>query len=405
MPEEKPQIRIGDLLMKAGILTSDYIKNALANFEQRGMPIGKVLVLSGYLTEQQLRTALEVQSLLNDGLLPLDVAVTALQIAHKEKVPLSEAFQRSGFVQPEDQQTNKLGQLLVEANIVSNKDLDEALQTNIRTGLPIGHIFCFRGFVSQALVCTALLAQQLIRRGMIERNQAIAGLRAASQRERTLEKEDINRGFQRLPKRPSLKLGELFMEARIISETQLMDCLHHSLLAGRFLGEVFVENNIASREAVNASLDLQEMLDNGTITQPLATEALLMVRANDVPLYQAVAEVGAFKSRKNKAVDLMQVLTSSGTVTLNQIPREIQERVEVNYNQAGEVCRLLLEHNLVTHMALYAALRCVYLMENGVITFQQAIMAFDFSCRTKLTLDEAIHMLGWTMRTRLRDVH
>jgi hypothetical protein len=404
MPEDKPQIRIGDLLMKAGILTSEYIKNALANFEQRGMPIGKVLVLSGYLTEQQLRTALEVQSLLNDGLLPLDVATAVLQIAHNDNIPLSEAFQKSGYVQPGDQQTNKLGQLLVAANIVSNKELEEALQTNIRTGLPIGHIFCFRGFVSQALICTALLAQQLIRRGMIGRDQAIAGLRTAHQREQALEKEEVNRGFQRLPMKPSLKLGELFMEARIISETQLMDCLHRSLLSGRFLGEVFVEHNIASRVAVDAALDLQEMLDNGTITQALATEALLMVRANDVPLYQAVAEVGAFKSRKNKAVDLMQILTSSGAVVLNQLPREIQERVEVNYNQAAEVCKLLLEHNLVAHPTLYAALRCVYLMEIGNINFQQAIMAFDFSLRTKLTLDEAIHMLGWTQRTRLRDV-
>jgi len=105
MPEERKQMRIGDLLMHSGIVTSEYIKDALQNFEQRGLPIGKVLVMSGYLSEQQLRTALEVQSLLNDGLLPLDVAINVLQIAHKDKLALSDAFQNSGFVQPEDQQT------------------------------------------------------------------------------------------------------------------------------------------------------------------------------------------------------------------------------------------------------------------------------------------------------------
>lgn len=402
MADEPKQIRIGDLLLQSGILTSDYIRNALHNFEQRGLPIGKVLVMSGYLTEAQLRTALEVQSLVNDGLLPLEVGLAVLQIAHKDKIPLAEALQSSGFVQPEDQATNKLGQLLVAANIVSNKELEEALQTNVRTGLPLGHIFCFRGFVSQALIHTALLAQQLIRRGMIDRDQAIYGLRAASERERSLEKADINRGFLRLPMRPTLKLGELFMEANILGEQQLLDALHKSLTIGVFLGDVFVESGLVKQHVVDAAIEIQEMLDNGTLTQPQASEALLLVRKDHVPLYQAVAEVAVFRQRKNKAVNLMEILTSSGQVTLINIPGEIQERLELNYNQAADVCKLLLQHELVDEKALYAALRAVYLIDEKIINLQQSIMALDFSLRAGLTLDEAIYQLGWTQRTRLR---
>ncbi len=402
MSDEQKQIRIGDLLMQSGILTSDYIRNALHNFEQRGLPIGKVLVMSGYLTEPQLRTALEVQSLVNDGLLPLEVGIAVLQIAHKEKIPLAEALQSSGFVQPEDQLTNKLGQLLVSANIVSNKELDEALQTNVRTGLPLGHIFCFRGFVSQALIYTALLAQQLIRRGMIGRDQAIQGLRKASERERKLEKADVNRGFIRLPMKPSLKLGELFMEAHMITEQQLLDALHRSLMMGAFIGEVFIESRLATREVVEAGIEIQEMLDNGTLTAPLATECLLMVRADNVPLYRAVAEVAIFRQRKNKSVQLMEILTSSGAVTLINVPNDIQECLEVNYNQAADVCKLLLQYNLVNERALYGALRSVYLIDEKVVNFQQAIMALDFALRANLTFDESIFQLGWTTRTRLR---
>jgi hypothetical protein len=396
------QIRIGDLLLKSGILTSEYIRNALHNFEQRGLPIGKVLVMSGYLTEPQLRTALEVQSLINDGLLPLEVGLAVLQIAHKEKIPLAEALQSSGFVQPEDQATNKLGQLLVAANIVTNKELEDALQTNVRTGLPLGHIFCFRGFVSQALIHTALLAQQLIRRGMIDKDRAIYGLKTASERERKLEKAEVNRGFIRIPMKPSLKLGELFLEAHIISEQQLLDGLHHSLTAGAFIGEVFIEARLATKEVVDAGIELQEMLDNGTFTSALASQALLMVRSNNTPLYQAVAEVAIFRQRKNKAVQLMEILTSSGQVTLINVPNDIQECVDVNYNQSADVCRLLLKYNLVNEKALYAALRSIYLMDEKIINFQQAIMALDFSLRANLTFDESIFQLGWTNRTRLR---
>ncbi|MBS2001547.1 MAG: hypothetical protein JST44_08575 [Cyanobacteria bacterium SZAS LIN-5] len=402
MADEQAQIRIGDLLLQSGILTSDYIRNALHNFEQRGLPIGKVLVMSGYLTEAQLRTALEVQSLVNDRLLPLEVGLAVLQIAHKEKIPLAEALQSSGFVQPEDQATNKLGQLLVSANIVTNKELEEALQTNVRTGLPLGHIFCFRGFVSQQLINTALLAQQLIRRGMINREHAIGGMRAAADRERLLEKAEINRGFVRLPMKPTLKIGELFMEAKIISEQALLDALNRSLSIGAFSGQVFIETQIAPPSVVNAAVELQEMLDNSTLAEPYAAEALMLVRKDGTPLYKTVAEVAVFRQRKNKAVDLMEILTSSGQVTLVNVPGEIQERLDLNYNQASDVCKMILKHNLADERAVYGALRCVYLIDEKVITFQKAIMALDFSMRANLTVDEAIFQLGWTQRTRLR---
>ncbi|CAN5443678.1 hypothetical protein BH10CYA1_BH10CYA1_44250 [soil metagenome] len=402
MVDQQNQIRIGDLLMQSGILTSDYIRDALHNFEQRGLPIGKVLVMSGYLTEPQLRTALEVQSLVNDGLLPLEVGLAVLQIAHRDKIPLAEALQSSGFVQPEDQATNKLGQLLVGAMVVTNKELDEALQTNIRTGLPLGHIFCFRGFVSQQLINTALLAQQLIRRGMIDREQAILGMRAASEREKRLEKAEINRGFVRLQMKPTLKLGELFMEANIISETALLDALNRSLSIGAFVGEVFVELSLAPQNVVSAGVEIQEMLDNGTLTGAHGAEALMMVRKDSTPLYKTVAEVAVFGQRKNKAVDLMEILTSSGQVTLINVPGEIQERLDLSYNQASDVCKLLLQHNLVNEKAMYSALRSVYLIDQKIINLQQSIMALDFSLRANLTLDEAIFQLGWTQRTRLR---
>jgi hypothetical protein len=402
MSDQVKQVRIGDLLMQSGILSSDYIKHALANFEQRGLPIGKVLVMSGYLTEQQLRTAIEVQSLVNDGLLPLDAATQVLQIAHKQSVPLAEAFQRSGFVQPEDQQTNKLGQLLVAAEVVSAQQLEESLQTNIRTGLPLGHILCFRGFVSQSLIYTALLAQNMIRRGMIDRNSAIKALAVAHGREIGLEGLPVNRGYQRMPMKPSLRMGELLVKARILTESQSTEGQHRSLAQCKFFGEILVEAGAVTQSCVEATIDVQEMLDNGTLQEAHATEALLLVRAKEMPLARAVAEVGTFRSRANKAVDLMQILTSCGAIVLTQVPRDIQERLEVNYNQVAEVANSISQGQMTGDGVLYGALRCVYLIDEKILNMQQAIMALDFASKLNLSVDEAMLELGWTVRTRLR---
>lgn len=402
MAETAVQLRLGDLLAQAGILSSEYISRALENFEERGLPIGKVLVLSGYLTDKQLRSALEVQSLVNDGLLPLSMAIKALSIALKENVALPEAFKRSGYVQPEDKETNRLGQLLLEAQVIKQRDLDECLETNIRTGLPLGRIFCFRNFTSRSFIDRALLAQQLIRRGDLDRSCAINGLRLAFKQQVNLIKQEINQGYQYLPLKQSMSLGELAVEARTLTAEPLWHALKKSQVDGKFVGEILVEQGYLDQRIVNAIIEIQEMLDNGTFKPEYAGNALVLICAQNIDWCQAVAQIGAFGARSNLSVPLIEILTVSGNIQLTKLPGEIQRKLEVNYNQVDDVCDALLKARLVEPSILYAALRLVFLLGENILNLQQAVMALDFSLRAKLTIDGAIHALGWTMRTRLR---
>lgn len=402
MTGEGNQIRVGDLLMQAGILSSEFIRQSLHNFERRGLPIGKVLVMSGYLTEQQLRIALEVQSLINDGHLPLELGVEVLALAHKDKLSLSDAFQQSGLVQPEDQETNKLGQLLVSAEIVNNRELEEALQINVRTGLPLGHVFCFRGYVSQALMYTTLLVQQLVRKGVVKREEGISALRSAYRREVELERLEINKGFQRLPIKQALRLGELLVESRVLVEALLPDALTRSVLKQRPLGEELVQSRFVSQALVNAAVEMQEMMDNGTLIQTHAVEALQAIRMREISSTRALAEACTFKARHNLAVSLVDILTSSGIVAVATIPKEVQERVSLNYNQMADVAKLLIENNLVEEHVLYCAMRAVYLLDVKFLNMEQAILAVDFARKDNTTVDEVMRQMGWTARTRLK---
>lgn len=395
-------IRIGELLMQAEILSSDFIKDALGRFEQRGLPIGKVLVMSGYLTEAELRAALEVQSLINDGNLPLELGVTVLRVAHKEHISLNDAFQRSGLVQPEDQETNRLGQLLVAAGIVTDKDLEEALQINIRTGLPLGHAFCFRGFVSQALLYTTLLVQESIRRGALPRAEAVAALNAAAKRERTLEKLEINKGYQKLPMKQALQLGNLLVESKILVDKLLPDALVRSLQLQRPIGEILIQSHFATPEIIDAAVEMQEMIDNGCLPQTMAFEVLLNMRASETSFAQALGQACTFRARNNQAVPLVELLASSQALSKTKLTRDIQERLELNYNQIADVSKLLLEADLVAPEMMYAAMRCIYLSDVKFINLEQSIIILEILSKTKETVDQVLHNLGWTSRTRLR---
>lgn len=395
-------IRIGELLMQSEILSSDFIKDALGRFEQRGLPIGKVLVMSGYLTEAELRAALEVQSLINDGNLPLELGVTVLRVAHKEHISLNDAFQRSGLVQPEDQETNRLGQLLVAAGVVTEKDLEEALQINIRTGLPLGHAFCFRGFVSQALLYTTLLVQESIRRGALPRAEAIAALSAAARRERTLEKLEINKGYQKLPMKQALQLGNLLVESKILVDKLLPDALVRSLQLQRPIGEILIQSHFATPEIIDAAVEMQEMIDNGCLLQTMAFEVLLNMRASEASFAQALGQACTFRSRNNQAIPLIELLASSQALSKTRLTRDIQERLELNYNQIADVSKLLLEGDLVDADVMYAAMRCIYLSDVKFINLEQSIIILEILTKTKETVDQVLHNLGWTSRTRLR---
>ncbi len=396
-------IRIGELLMQSEILSSDFIRDALERFEQRGLPIGKVLVMSGYLTESELRQALEVQSLVNDGHLPLELGVTVLRVAHKEHISLNDAFQRSGLVQPEDQETNRLGQLLVAAGIVTDRDLEEALQINVRTGLPLGHVFCFHGYVSQAILYTALQVQESIRRNAIGRPEAILGLNAAAKRERSLERLEINKGYQKLPMKQALRLGEMLVEARVFVDKLLPDALVRSLQFQKPIGEILVQSHFATAELIDAAVEMQEMIDNGCLLQTMANEVLLNMRASEVPFARALGQACTFRHRNNLAKILVELLASAKAVTLTKLTKDIQERLEVNYNQINDVSKQLLEHELVDPAMLFAGMRCVYLVDVKFINMEQAGIILEIVSQTHESVDEVLHTLGWTARTRLRE--
>ena len=403
--EATGHVRIGDLLMFSGLVSSEFIQTALRNFEEKGLPLGKVLTLSGYITEPQLRCALDVQALVNERQLPLEVGVKVLTLAYKESVPLSDAFERSGVVQPEDHLSNKLGQLVLDAQVVDMTILEHALEVNHRTGLPLGHILCYRSVISQQLLETALLGQQLIRRGSISREQCVKAIAHAHQRELGLEKLAENIGFKKSMLRNSPRIGELLFEAELISDSQLLESLQNSLAKGQPSG--ICMKDICGMDVVyiTATVELQEMIDNGMLTTALAADTFVRMKEFGCSFLRALAEASVSRILLNPGKKLLDLLNETGSYSLDvkKLPTEIQERLEVHYNQSIEVCRALVEAKIVDQHAVYSALRLIYLLDEELLTEEQALLALDMACSEPMAVDEAIFRLGWKRRTRLRE--
>ncbi len=176
---ESKDVKIGELLLAVNVVTSGDLQEAIQIAKRMKLPIGRVIVMSGVITEQNLQYALEAQSLIRDGMLELDTAIMALSNALKHNYSLQDALAELRWAPKKDVVSNKLGELLLDSNMVSQSQLDSALQTSFDTGMPLGGTLVLQGVLSAQLLPLVLNAQEQIRDGKVTRSQAVENLKAA----------------------------------------------------------------------------------------------------------------------------------------------------------------------------------------------------------------------------------
>src|ERR1700723_1144921 len=132
----KIDLRIGEFLVAAKILSEKDLEEAMKTARATGLPVGRVFIMAGYLTETEFQAAVQAQSLVRDSILPVDIAIQALKQLFQFSTSFDEALAAAGWNAPEDTESNKLGELLLAAEIVPQHQLESAMQTSIATGLP-----------------------------------------------------------------------------------------------------------------------------------------------------------------------------------------------------------------------------------------------------------------------------
>ena len=233
--------------------------------------------------------------------------------------------------------------MLTLSGLISEEDLDNALSINQRTGLPLGHVFCYRGLLSQQLLDTALLGQQLVRRGSLSRDNCINALYAAKEREATLSKLTINAGYRPVMRKGTPRLGELFFTVGLLDDMALLSALQLSLTHAIPCGQAMCEIAGVPSEVVDISVYMQEMIDNETLTADQARDVFTGMRELEHSFPRALAESSVAHLPGNPARMFVQLLRDTCGLKFgsDDISIEIAERLEVNYNQGGVVAKLL----------------------------------------------------------------
>lgn len=382
----KAPSRIGELLIHLGLLTEADLTEASHVAMDLGLPLGRALVMSDYITDAQLRGIIQAQSMLKDNVVDMQTVGNAMKMVGESDCTFDEALARCGYSQNESATTNKLGDLLVEAGVLSADELKVTLQRAQESGLPLGRALSYTGRVNAKLLHAALNAQVLLRDGRITRAQAINALRSAYQKQTSFEQELAEQGSYTPPSGARVRIGELFVMAGIIGDQDILSALEQCLMNQRMMGEVLLEMNLISNDLLQAALRLQEAIDTRVLTALTASEALRRVQSRNISIDKAMAEMGLLRSPTGERLRLGEFLLMAGLISQEQL----QESVKLANMNNALIGKVLMFMGAIGKNTLHNALRCQFMMREGYLNEEQAVSLLQYCQQKQLPADEAL---------------
>jgi tetratricopeptide (TPR) repeat protein/predicted nucleic acid-binding protein len=398
-------LRLGDLLVQAGLLTQGQMAEAVRSSRSKKVQIGQVLVMNGLLSPRDLQSALEAQSMLRDKTVELNEALRCLKIAYKVGVSFKDIL--TEYTSPKRSQTSKLGELLVESGLITYEVLAKAVEQSYATGLPLGRMLVLQKTITNEVLTTALDLQVRVRDDMLSREEAITTLRSqaglsplepgqiqeASAKPQALPHQDA-------PRKKGVRLGELMVMASVLTETDVMNALEWGLVNQQTIGQVLISQKLVSQELLDAALELQKLVDTDVFESVKASECLARVHAG-VSLEDAVNDVKAEKEGVDQTLSYEKLLMFARVVSEN----EIEEAFDVSTKSAAVLGKIMV---LTGHMdvpTLQATLRCYQLLNRGLLSQDDAVVTLDYALHHitgVLKFDDALKQLGWSKDRGLR---
>lgn len=310
--EFSSDLPIGELLVKAGLVSQKQVDEAVKDSGSRDRLIGRTLIMRGHLSHDQLRAALQAQSLLRDGAIDAFRAFKALSTASTSGLSFEDALSKINspteggittvLLKIQDE-TCKLGELLMAAGKVSAAQLKLASEETYSSGDPLGVYLVSKGILSESFIDAALELQIRVRDGMVTREQAIEAL--SQDPRKFLEMisphlNELNSPSIQLPasgKPGVIRLGELFVRAGILVQDDIAQALELALAHGHPIGEMLVARGFITNALLDAALSLQRMVKHEQLSTGEATACLVKVFNSDKTVSECILELNFLKAQ------------------------------------------------------------------------------------------------------------
>jgi len=252
-------LRLGELLIGAGVLTREAVEAALKLACASRLPLGRVLVSTGYLKDLQVDRFVAVQRRARAG---------GLCVADARRIVQELAWGAEhllvGEIEKIEEPSSILVSLLARAEVLTKAEIPYVVRSSIEADITCGRLLLLRRRIAPAFhrQCIDLLVQY--RQGQITFTKAADECRRLYQGGAHVDNKTNYSVDARVPDRS--RMGQLMVNAGFIDDTELYDALEISLSMDRRLGEVLVEAGFVMQEAVDICVAMVKRIIVGDVT-------------------------------------------------------------------------------------------------------------------------------------------
>jgi len=389
MNSELFDLRIGSLLVGFDLLDADQVNQAIVASAELQLPLGTVLVMFDFISEHSVRATIRAQSMLKDGILTMDTASKAIWIAHTEGCSFDRALTKIGWTSDSpDATVNRLGDLLLSAEVITEKQLDTALTVTESTALPLGRVLVATGALAEATLNIALDVQRELREGQLTRDAAVERLNTAEARRHNIELVlQSKSGKHSLMRGTCVRLGQLFVEAGLLHEEDVLNAVEMGLSYDKQLGQVLTDLGWIQDQLLEAALVLHPKVKLGQITLKQAAHVLSHMHKDKLDYELAMRRMILRKPDGSPLVEFMKL---TGIVK----QRDIDEAIKRNLRNPERLKELLSYAGVAQSDAVDLACRVNAMVHDGVLGLDQAMIALDYCRKYDVSIDEAIKRLS-----------
>jgi hypothetical protein len=380
--EQTKPIRFGDLLVRLQLVDPSDLHDALIVAPQFGLPLGRTLVLSGRISEEELQLVVELQPLINQHGFALDAAVQAANLVRQGGMSAVEALKKTGIHNTVDRAT--LGNMLLEAGLIDSVQLSEAGKSSYETGMRLGRVLVLNNYISHAALAKALEVQYMVRGKRISIEQGIEMLTNQVPKRQALALEA--RAIAPAPSKKQVRFGEFLVLSGMATEAEILNAMESSLNNQLSLEESIIKLGLISKRVYDRACQLHEKVCTGEM--PLGQAADEMHRM--VFGAPAVQADGSPLAKGDQPPVLGELLKMTGLVD----DSDISEAIELSNKYPSLIGKMLVISGAIDEATLIASLRCQYLLKHGYLDLAGAIKALQYSKANKVSFDDALDNLG-----------
>ena len=376
LPKETSQL--GTLLLEAGLINEDQLREAQETSHKLGLPLGRILSLMGLVSQPLIIRVVDLQSMIRMGRLSQAEAIEYLKEESEPQLELLSDAARSTVDPSAESNAENQTDTRADSQQAARKGESSPSSPTSSAGSPAG-----------SSAGSAGSSEPADRRNGLSKQKSKLLLAA----------ED--------PSRRNIRLGELLILAGILTESDMMNAVELSLTREEPLGAVLIALGLITTDQLRLALRLQESISVGSIDIQSATDTLILETGNSLipKLTDVEPDVTPKRSRlaeQHEAPKLRigELLKLCGFV----LEEEIQSAIALARDYPSVLGRMLVVNGYIDESTLLAALRCQFMVRNKLITVDQAVAAMQYARQMKLSFDDALDELGIYRHGRLEPV-